>query len=62
MTSGLRIGTPALATRGFTTDEFVEVADIIAETLIAGRAVDVDSMKKRVKKLTDAFPLYDGLD
>ncbi|MCA1230021.1 serine hydroxymethyltransferase, partial [Saccharopolyspora sp. 6M] len=32
-TSGLRIGTPALATRGFTTTEFTEVADIIAGAL-----------------------------
>ncbi|MGM7666439.1 serine hydroxymethyltransferase [Microbacterium sp. A93] len=37
-TSGLRIGTPALATRGFGEDAFREVADIIAETLKAGAA------------------------
>ncbi len=36
VTSGLRIGTPALATRGFGEQDFREVADIIAETLIAG--------------------------
>ncbi|KUG61297.1 serine hydroxymethyltransferase [Kocuria rosea subsp. polaris] len=36
VTSGLRIGTPALATRGFDAEAFAEVADIIAETLIAG--------------------------
>ena len=35
VTSGLRIGTPALATRGFTDRDFVEVADIIATALIA---------------------------
>src|SRR5699024_3655434 len=35
-TSGLRIGTPALTTRGFGADAFAEVADIIALTLIAG--------------------------
>src|SRR5699024_4680864 len=36
VTSGLRIGTPALASRGFSEQEFREVADVIAETLIAG--------------------------
>ena len=35
VTSGLRIGTPALATRGFGDDEFAEVADIIAAALSA---------------------------
>ncbi|CAM5637595.1 Aminomethyltransferase [Streptomyces violaceorubidus] len=33
VTSGLRIGTPALATRGFTAEDFAEVADVIAEAL-----------------------------
>ncbi|MDX2784710.1 serine hydroxymethyltransferase, partial [Streptomyces caniscabiei] len=33
VTSGLRIGTPALATRGFTAEDFTEVADVIAEAL-----------------------------
>ena len=36
VTSGLRIGTPALATRGFGDAEFTEVADIIATALAAG--------------------------
>ena len=38
VTSGLRIGTPALATRGFGDAEFTEVADIIATALVGGRA------------------------
>ena len=38
VTSGLRIGTPALATRGFGDAEFTEVADIIATALAAGSA------------------------
>ncbi|WP_448073304.1 serine hydroxymethyltransferase [Georgenia yuyongxinii] len=61
VTSGLRIGTPALATRGFGAAEFTEVADIIATTLIAGAGTDVDAARARVKALTDAFPLYPGL-
>ncbi|MCI1896610.1 MAG: serine hydroxymethyltransferase [Ancrocorticia sp.] len=62
VTSGLRIGTPALATRGFGADEFTEVADIIATALVGGKSADVDALRARVKKLTDSFPLYPGLD
>lgn len=61
VTSGLRIGTPALASRGFGDAEFTEVADIIATALIDGASTDLDALKARVLKLTDAFPLYDGL-
>jgi glycine hydroxymethyltransferase len=57
--SGVRIGTPALATRGFGDAEFTEVADIIATALKP--EPDVLALKGRVEKLTDAFPLYDGL-
>ena len=61
VTSGLRIGTPALATRGFGATEFTEVADIIAGVLAAGAGVDVAAARARVQALTDAFPLYPGL-
>jgi glycine hydroxymethyltransferase len=60
ITSGVRIGTPALATRGFGAAEFSEVADIIATALKPG--ADVDALRARVRKLTDDFPLYPGLD
>ncbi|MCT1830346.1 serine hydroxymethyltransferase [Brevibacterium luteolum] len=60
VTSGLRIGTPALATRGFGANEFTEVADIIAESLKP--SPDVDALKARVAKLTADFPLYEGLN
>ncbi|KQO09713.1 serine hydroxymethyltransferase [Agreia sp. Leaf244] len=59
VTSGLRIGTPALATRGFGDVEFTEVADIIAEALKPG--ADTASLRTRVSALTEAFPLYPGL-
>ncbi|NCT89567.1 serine hydroxymethyltransferase [Cellulomonas sp. APG4] len=62
VTSGLRIGTPALATRGFGETEFREVADVIATALVDGRGADVAALRARVKVLTDAFPLYPGLD
>ncbi|MBF6300778.1 serine hydroxymethyltransferase [Nocardia amamiensis] len=60
VTSGLRIGTAALATRGFGDTEFAEVADIIASAL-AGTA-DLDSLRARVGKLAKDVPLYDGLE
>ena len=60
VTSGLRIGTPALATRGFGDAEFTEVADVIALALMPNP--DVSALKARVKVLTDAFPLYPGLE
>lgn len=59
VTSGLRIGTPALATRGFGDAEFTEVADIIALALRPG--ADLDALRTRVTALTQAFPLYPGL-
>lgn len=62
VTSGLRIGTPALATRGFGPAEFTEVADVIATALRDGKGADVSALRKRVASLADAFPLYDGLD
>ena len=66
VTSGLRIGTPALATRGFGEAEFTEVAEIIATALTAGAAGNATEdllagLRSRVTALTDAFPLYPGL-
>lgn len=61
VTSGLRIGTPALATRGFGETEFREVADIIATALINGHAADIEALRARVARLTAGFPLYPGL-
>ena len=60
VTSGLRIGTPALATRGFGDKEFAEVADVIAEALKPG--ADVEALAARVKRLSDDSPLYEGLE
>ena len=60
VTSGVRIGTAALASRGFGDEEFVEVGDIIAHALIPG--ADLPALKARVRVLTEAFPLYVGLE
>jgi glycine hydroxymethyltransferase len=62
VTSGLRIGTPALATRGFQAEDFREVADIIAEALTPGFDADkAKSLGTRVAALTAKHPLYPGL-
>ncbi|MDF3289302.1 serine hydroxymethyltransferase [Streptomyces silvisoli] len=63
VTSGLRIGTPALATRGFGADEFREVADIIAEALKPSfDAGTAEGLRARVTALATKFPLYPGLN
>lgn len=59
VTSGLRIGTAALATRGFEEPEFTEVADIIAAAL-SGKA-DPETLRARVSTLARQRPLYEGL-
>ncbi|GAB3839414.1 serine hydroxymethyltransferase [Kribbella italica] len=60
VTSGLRIGTPALATRGFGEQAFTEVADIIAEALTADAEADLSDLRHRVAVLAAAHPLYAG--
>jgi glycine hydroxymethyltransferase len=60
VTSGLRIGTPALATRGFDEAAFTEVSDVIAAALQPDS--DVESLRGRVHALAERFPLYDGLE
>ncbi|MBF6436850.1 serine hydroxymethyltransferase [Nocardia cyriacigeorgica] len=60
VTSGLRIGTAALATRGFGDTEFTEVADIIGTALAGGS--DVETLRGRVRKLANDLPLYQGLE
>ncbi|WP_261624385.1 serine hydroxymethyltransferase [Nesterenkonia marinintestina] len=60
VTSGLRIGTSALASRGFGAQEFGEVADVIAEVLKPG--ADLAALRSRVDALTAGFPLYEGLE
>ncbi|MFT4284691.1 MAG: serine hydroxymethyltransferase [Protaetiibacter sp.] len=59
VTSGVRIGTPALATRGFGDEEFREVADVIALALQPD--ADIPALRARVATLAEAFPLYEGL-
>ncbi|HEY8373106.1 MAG TPA: serine hydroxymethyltransferase [Pseudonocardiaceae bacterium] len=59
VTSGLRIGTPALATRGFRAEDFAEVADVIATALRPNP--DTDALRARVAALAAKYPLYPNL-
>ncbi|MGV0330605.1 serine hydroxymethyltransferase [Corynebacterium macginleyi] len=62
VTSGLRIGTSALATRGLDAEAFTEVADVIGTTLAQGTSADVEALRKRVDKIAMDYPLYEGLE
>jgi glycine hydroxymethyltransferase len=55
VTSGVRLGTAAMTTRGMGPDEMREIADIIAS---AARG-EFDGLRDRVSALTEAFPLYE---
>ncbi len=60
VTSGIRIGTPAMTTRGFGTDEFKEVARLIDKVLQDPENDDtIDEVQKQVSELCEEFPLYD---
>ncbi|MPY98051.1 MAG: serine hydroxymethyltransferase, partial [Actinophytocola sp.] len=56
VTSGLRIGTPALATRGFDNADFTEVSDIIATALRPDP--DLATLRSRCAALAAKHPLY----
>ncbi len=59
VTSGIRIGTPALTTRGFGLDEARETAQMIADVLERPRdAAAISQVRARVAALTERFPVY----
>ena len=59
--SGIRIGSPAMTTRGFKEDEFILVAQIIIEALTNYSDEKIlDELKGKVLKLTSKFPIYGG--
>jgi glycine hydroxymethyltransferase len=60
VTSGLRLGTPAMTTRGFGPDEFTRVAALIDRVLQAPEDEDTrHAVEREVQALCDEFPLYD---
>jgi glycine hydroxymethyltransferase len=62
VTSGLRLGSPAMTTRGMGQAEFTEIADIIADRLLNPEEETVATeCRRRVAQLCDRFPLYSHL-
>ncbi len=59
--SGLRIGTPALTTRGFTPEDMAEIAQIISAALGPDFETERDGLAARSQALMDKYPLYPGL-
>jgi glycine hydroxymethyltransferase len=59
--SGLRIGTPALATRGLQHDDFVEVGRIMATALTPEYNSRAGELAERVREIAERYPLYEGL-
>jgi glycine hydroxymethyltransferase len=58
VTSGLRVGTPALATRGLQAEDFAEVGQVLATALTPAYAAEKDALAERVSAIADRFPLY----
>jgi glycine hydroxymethyltransferase len=60
VTSGIRVGTPAMTTRGFGPDEFSRVVDLVDRVLTApGDASVIASVREEVRMMCRDFPLYD---
>ncbi len=62
VTSGIRLGTPAVTTRGFREPEMARVAELIDEVLTHKDDATLVRVKGEVRALTDAYPLYAGRD
>ncbi len=61
VSSGLRIGTPALATRGVQVEDFSEIGRIIAAALQPGFEQRRDELADRARTITERYPLYPHL-
>ena len=59
--SGLRIGTPALATRGLQLEDFVEVGRILASALTPEYDARAEELAERVAAIVERYPLYEPL-
>ena len=60
VTSGIRLGSPAMTTRGFKEAESAKVGELIADVLDnPNDAATIERVKAEVKKLTDAFRVYE---
>ncbi|MBQ7653264.1 MAG: serine hydroxymethyltransferase [Clostridia bacterium] len=60
VTSGIRIGTPAVTTRGFTQEDCIEVASLISDIVKNGEEA-IERVSRKVAELCLKHPLYEGL-
>lgn len=61
--SGIRLGTPAVTSRGMREADMVEIATLIDETIMAGQNEEKTAdIRRRVTALTNRFPLYPGIE
>ena len=59
VTSGIRLGTPCITTRGMGKAEMVEIADLISSVINNSKAPEAIAVNaERVKSLCDRFPIY----
>src|SRR5437660_12507921 len=58
VTSGIRLGTPAVTTRGFGVEEMERVAELIDQVLTKRDEATVAKVKQEVRVLVEEFPLY----
>ena len=62
VSSGLRVGTPALATRGFQADDFREIGKVMAEALTGDFSDSTKAeLTERTRALAERYPLYPQL-
>ncbi|MBR5192406.1 MAG: serine hydroxymethyltransferase [Clostridia bacterium] len=59
VTSGIRIGTPSITSRGFKEEDCEKIAELITK-IILEKETAFDYVRAEVKKLTEKYPLYDG--
>ena len=60
VTSGIRVGTPAVTSRGFREEEMRTVGRLICQAAQADFEDKIDSLRAQVKELTGKYPLYQG--
>ena len=59
VTSGIRVGTPAVTTRGFVEEDMAEIADIIHQAALPDFESKIESLRARVHAICQKYPLYE---
>lgn len=59
VTSGIRVGTPAVTTRGFVEEDMTEIADIIHQAALPDFESKIESLRARVHAICQKYPLYE---